>query len=339
MRPRSLPLSCAQDTARRSGAALGTIGAVRAVAFSRFGGPEVLEVAELPAPEPGPNEVRIRVMAATVNPTDLGLRAGRRADDLAGLQPPYVPGMELAGVVDAIGPDTEWQLADRVMAIVLPTRTGRGAQAEQVVVPADSVAPMPNEETSFETAATIPMNGLTAQRALDLLALQPGQTLVVTGAAGAVGGYVTQLAAAQGVRVIAVASPADEALLRQLGAEQFVPRADNLAATIRSLVPGGVDAVVDAAVIGPPLLPAIRDAGQLAAVRAFDGQPERGITIHAVRVSEYAHNQEALRRLSTLAAQGDLELRVAEALPPERAADAHRRLARGGLRGRLVIVF
>jgi NADPH:quinone reductase-like Zn-dependent oxidoreductase len=174
---------------------------MRAVALWRFGGPEVLEVADLPAPEPGPNEVRIRVMAATVNPTDLGLRAGRQADALAKLPPPYVPGMELAGVVDAIGPDTEWLVADRVMAIVLPTRTGRGAQAEQVVVAADSVAPMPNEDTSFEAAATIPMNGLTARRALDLLALEPGQTLAVTGAAGAVGGYVTQLAAAEGVRV------------------------------------------------------------------------------------------------------------------------------------------
>ena len=312
---------------------------MRAVAFSRFGGPEVLEVAELPAPEPGPNEVRIRVMAATVNPTDLGLRAGRRAEDLAGLPPPYVPGMELAGVVDAIGPDTEWLLADRVMAIVLPTRTGRGAQAEQVVVPADSVAPMPNEETSFEDAATIPMNGLTARRALDLLALEPGQTLAVTGAAGAVGGYVTQLAASAGVRVLAVASPSDEPLVRELGAEQLVPRGDNLAASIRGLVPEGVDAVVDAAVIGPAVLPAIRDAGQLAAVRAFEGESERGITIHAVRVSDYAQNQEALRRLSSLAAEGELKLRVAEALPPERAADAHRKLARGGLRGRLVIVF
>ena len=312
---------------------------MRAVALWRFGGPEVLEVADLPAPEPGPNEVRIRVMAATVNPTDLGLRAGRQADALAKLPPPYVPGMELAGVVDAIGPDTEWLVADRVMAIVLPTRTGRGAQAEQVVVAADSVAPMPNEDTSFEAAATIPMNGLTARRALDLLALEPGQTLAVTGAAGAVGGYVTQLAAAEGVRVIAVASASDEPLLRDLGAHAFVARSADVAARIRAVAPGGVDAVVDAAVIGRAILPAIRDAGQLAALRAFDGETERGITIRAVRVSEYAHNQDALRRLSTLAAHGELSLRVAESFPPERAADAHRKLAAGGIRGRLVVVF
>lgn len=312
---------------------------MRAVAFSRFGGPEVLEVVDLPTPEPGPNEIRIRVMAATVNPTDLGLRAGRQADALAALPPPYVPGMELAGVVDAIGPDTEWLVADRVMAIVVPSRTGRGAQAEQVVVPADSAAPMPDEDTSFEDAATIPMNGLTARRALDLLALQPGQTLAVTGAAGAVGGYVTQLAAEEGVRVIAVASASDEALLRELGAHDVVPRSEDIASSLRTLAPGGVDALVDAAVIGRAVLPAIRDGGQLAAVRAFDGQPERGITIHGVRVSDYAHNQEALRRLSTQAANGQLRTRVAEALPPERAADAHRALAAGGVRGRLVISF
>jgi NADPH:quinone reductase-like Zn-dependent oxidoreductase len=312
---------------------------MRAVGFSRFGGPEVLEVVDLPMPEPGPNEIRIRVMAATVNPTDLGMRGGNRAEALAAFQPPYVAGMELAGVVDAIGPDTDWLVADRVMAIVVPLRTGRGAQAEQVVVPADQAAPMPSEDTSFEDAATLPMNGLTARRALDLLALQTGQTLAVTGAAGAVGGYVTQLAALEGLRVIAVSAATDEPLLRELGAHDFVPRSTDVASSLRQLVPNGVDAIVDAAVIGRALLAAIRDGGQLAAVRAFDGEPERGITVHAVRVSDYAHNQEALRRLSTLAANGQLRMRVAETVPPERAADAHRKLAAGGVRGRLVIVF
>jgi NADPH2:quinone reductase len=293
----------------------------------------------LPTPEPGPNEIRIRVMAATINPTDLGMRAGRQAEALAALPPPYVPGMELAGVVEAIGADTEWQVADRVMAIVVPSRTGRGAQAEQVVVTGDSAAPMPDEDTSFEAAATLPMNGLTARRALDLLALQPGQTLVVTGAAGAVGGYVTQLASDAGVRVIAVASAGDEHLVRELGAHEFVDRSADVVASIRGLRPGGADAVVDAAVVGRTILAAVRDGGQLAAVRAFDGEAERGIAIHAVRVSEYAHNQDALRELSTRAAQGKLTMRVARTLPPDQAADAHLELAAGGIRGRLVIVF
>ena len=163
---------------------------MRAVTFSRLGGPEVLEVSQLPEPQPGPGEVRIRVAAATVNPTDISFRSGRQLSvaQLAemGVQPPYIPGMELAGVVDAVGEGTSWRPGDRVMAIVNPRRPGGGAQAELVVVPAASVARVP-DGTSLEDAATLPMNGLTVRLALDKLALKPGQTLGVTGAAGAVG--------------------------------------------------------------------------------------------------------------------------------------------------------
>ena len=194
---------------------------MRAVTFSRFGGPEVLEVSELPAPQPGPGEVRIRVAAATVNPTDISFRTGRQQTtaQLAemGVRPPYIPGMELAGVVDAVGEGTDWHIGDRVMAIVNPRRPGGGAQAELVVVPAASVARVP-EGTSLEAAATLPMNGLTVRLALDRLALQPGQTLGVTGAAGAVGGYAVELGVSDGLRVIAVAGPQDAALVKRFGA-------------------------------------------------------------------------------------------------------------------------
>ena len=313
---------------------------MKAVAFSRYGGPEVLEVAELPVPEPGPGEVRVRVAAATVNPTDLGMRSGRQAATLDALPPPYVPGMELAGVVDAVavGPGVPWQVGERVLGIALPMRTGRGAQAEQVVLPAESLVRVPSG-TELEAAATLPMNGLTVRRALDLLGLQAGQTLAVTGAAGAVGGYGVQLAAAAGVRVLAVASAADEDLVRGFGATDFVVRTADLAAAIRRLLPGGVDAVLDAAALGGPILPAVRDDGQVAAVRAFEGVPERGISVHQVRVSDYARNQAALQGLADMVAGGKLTLRVAETVPPERAGEAHARLAGGGVRGRLVIVF
>src|SRR5215813_5448960 len=110
---------------------------MRAVTFSRFGGPEVLEVSDLPVPEPGPGEVRIRVRAATVNPTDISFRVGRQhtVAQLAemGVVPPFVPGMELGGVVDAAGDGAPWRAGDRVMAIVNPRRPGGGAQAELVV--------------------------------------------------------------------------------------------------------------------------------------------------------------------------------------------------------------
>lgn len=312
---------------------------MRAVTFSRFGGPEVLEVRELPERQPRAGEVRIRVAAATVNPTDIAFRSGRQANLLAGLEPPYIPGMEAAGVIDAVGEGVSgWQPGDRVMAIVIPRRPEGGAMAESIVVPAASVARVP-QGASFVEAATLPMNGLTVRRALDLLGLGPGQTLVVTGAAGAVGGYAIELGVVDGLRVIAVASPQDEPLLKKLGAEAVVPRGADAAQRLRALVPGGADGLIDAAVIGAPILPAVRDGGALAAVRAFEGETERGITVHQVRVTDYAQNQAALDRLGRLVEEGKLTLRVAETFPPERVAEAHARLEAGGVRGRLVIVF
>jgi len=312
---------------------------MRAVTFSRLGGPEVLQVSELPEPKPGPGEVRIRVAAATVNPTDISFRSGRQLTTAQlsemGVLPPYIPGMELAGVVDAVGEGTNWRTGDRVMAIVNPRRPGGGAQAELVVVPAASVARVP-EGTSLEAAATLPMNGLTVRLALDRLALKPGQTLGVTGAAGAVGGYAVELG---GLRVIAVARPQDEALVKRFGAKTFVPSGDAAIRGLYDAAPGGVDGLVDAAVLDAAVLPAIRDGGKLATVRGFAGPSERAITIEPVRVASYVHNQEALDRLGRLVAAGRLTLRVAETFPPERAADAQRKMNAGGTRGRLVIVF
>src|SRR5262249_21157617 len=137
---------------------------MRAVTFSRLGGPEVLEVSELPEPTVGAREVRIRVAAATVNPTDISFRSGRQftVDQLAGMgvRPPFMPGVGGAGVVDAVGEGARFRQGERVMAIVNPRRPGGGARAEQVVVPAASVARVP-EGTSLEAAAPLPMNGLT----------------------------------------------------------------------------------------------------------------------------------------------------------------------------------
>jgi NADPH2:quinone reductase len=311
---------------------------MRAVGFFQFGGPEVLEVVELPDPVPGPGEVRIRTAAAAVNPTDVGMRAGGRAQALASFAPPWVAGMDVAGVIDAVGPGADWQVGEQVMAVVVPMRTGRGAQAELVVVPADSVARIPRGASPVE-ASTLPMNGLTVRRALDLLALGRGQTLAVTGAAGAVGGYAIQLGKTEGLRVIADAAPRDEELVRSLGADVVVPRGEEMARAIREAVPGGVDGLIDGALVGGPALAAVRDGGGLAAVRPFPAEPERGLAIHQVSVAEYATNRAALDRLRELAEQGAISLRVAGTFPPEEAARAQTTFAAGGVRGRLVIVF
>jgi len=315
---------------------------MRAVTFSQLGGPEVLQVSELPEPQPGPGEVRIRVAAATVNPTDISFRSGRQftVAQLAemGVRPPYIPGMELAGVVDAVGEGASWRRGEQVMAIVNPRRPGGGAQAELVVVPSASVARVPHR-VSLEAAATLPMNGLTVRLALDRLALQPGQTLGVTGAAGAVGAYAVELGVSEGLRVIAVARPHDEALVKRLGAKTFIPAGDTAMRGVRDAAPGGVDGMIDAAVLDAVVLPAIRDGGKLATVRGWSGPSERGIAIEPVRVGSYVLNGEALDRLGRLVAEGRLSLRVSETFAPERAAEAQQKMAAGGTRGRLVIVF
>jgi NADPH:quinone reductase-like Zn-dependent oxidoreductase len=246
--------------------------------------------------------------------------------------------MELAGVVDAVGDGTRWRAGDRVMAIVNPRRPGGGAQSELVVVPAASVARVP-DGTSFEAAATLPMNGLTVRLALDKLALERGQTLGVTGAAGAVGGYAVELGVSEGLRVIAMARPQDEAVVKQFGADTFIPGGDMAILRMYEAAPGGVDGLIDAAVLDAAALPAIRDGGKLATVRGFAGPSERGITIEPVRVTSYVQNGEALDQLGRLVAERKLSLRVAETFPPERAAEAQSKMSAGGTRGRLVIVF
>lgn len=312
---------------------------MRVAGVIEFGGPEALRVLEVPEPgPPGPGEVKIQVHAATVNPTDTYMRNGAYRRLLGDRPPPYIPGMDAAGVVLEVGEDvTRVAVGDRVMAVVMPTRSEGGAYAEQIVLSADSVALAPAGTTHAE-AATLPMNGLTARLTLDKLALDGG-TLAVTGAAGCYGGYVVQLAKADGLRVIADASEADEKLVSGLGADVVVRRGDDVAARIRTVVPEGVDAVADGAVQNALVLPAVRDGGAVASIRPFEGQTERGITIHPVWVSEYATASGKLDELRRMADDGLVTLRVARVFPAEEAAEAHRLLERGGVRGRLVIEF
>lgn len=169
--------------------------------------------------------------------------------------------------------------------------------------------------------------------------MPPGATLGVTGAAGAVGGYVIQLAKHAGLRVVADAAPADEPLVRGFGADVVVPRGTEVGRVMREVLPAGLDAVVDAALLGSAVLPAVRDGGQIAAVRPWTAGTERGITIRRVSVGEYAERHEALVELGHLAEAGMLTLRVADTVPPEQVWDAHRRFEAGGVRGRMVVVF
>jgi NADPH:quinone reductase-like Zn-dependent oxidoreductase len=312
---------------------------MRAVGVTEFGPPEALRLVELPDPEPGPGEVRVRVRAASVNPTDTILRSGGRAERLRDVPPPHVPGMDAAGVLDAIGDatTTDLRIGELVMAVVLPLGP-RGAYAERVVVPAESVVRAP-AGASHAQAATLPMNGLTARLALDELALAPGQTLAVTGAAGGVGGFAVELGRAEGLRVIADAGPDDEQLVRGLGAHVVVPRGDDFATRVRAVVPGGVDGLVDGALLQSLAVGAVRDGGAMATLRGYDGAgaDARGITFSPVYVRNYAGEHDKLDALRAHAEAGVLTLRVARTMPAEQASQAHRLLEAGGVRGRLVL--
>lgn len=296
----------------------------------------MLRVVERPVREPQPAEVRIAVKAAAVNPTDIGTRER----GLEGLEPPWVPGMDAAGMVEAVGDGVErLAVGDAVMAAVMPRRPEGGAQAELVVLPAASVVPIPAGAT-LQQAATLPMNGLTALLGLELLALEEGQTLAVSGGAGLLASYAIALAKLRGLRVIADARPDDEPLVRSFGADVVLPRGDGFSAAVRDIAPEGVDGLFDTALLGRSAFPAIRDGGAMAVVRGWDGsETERGIEIRQVMVPTVLERTDWLQELSELAAQGRLALRVAGEYPPEQAAEAHQAMEAGGLRGRALIVF
>lgn len=312
---------------------------MRAIGLNDFGGPEVLEFIEVPEVHAGPGQVRIRVQAATVNPTDILARNGTRAEQQKTDPLPWVPGMDVAGTVDEIGEgvSTGVRVGDTVMGMVV-TKGSHGAYREQIVLNARSVAAAPAGTTPVE-AATLPMNGMTARRALDLLDLKPGQTVAVTGAAGAFGGYVIQLAKADGLTVIADASEADEALIASLGADIVVRRGDGFAARVRQHFPDGVDGLADGAVLKEQVIAAVRDGGAFNSVRGYQGDGQRGINFTTTSVRAYDGEFEKLDRLRQLAEVGAITLRVADTFRPEDAAEVHRRLEAGGIRGRLVIQF
>lgn len=281
-------------------------------------------------PEPGAGQVRIKVEAATVNPVDLATRSGALVD--AGLMAPREitgVGWDVAGEVEQVGPDVdEFGVGQKVIGLRDLLDVSLGAYADYVVLDAAAVAAAPAELSAVE-AATLPLNGLTAAQSLELLELSEDETLLVTGATGAVGGFAVQLAAQQGVRVIAQGSDAN--FLRSVGAHWILPRDADLVAEARRLVPGGTHAALDTSGAGSRALAAIRNRGRfVTVVGGPDPIPLRGITVH----HEWIHaDGNALADLT----RRKLTTRVADTLGLHAAAEAHTRLATERFSGRLVL--
>jgi NADPH:quinone reductase-like Zn-dependent oxidoreductase len=289
------------------------------------GGPDAIEIIDVPVVEPGPGEVRIRVAAAAVNPVDLGVAAGRfHAMGLINQPERTGLGWDFAGTVDATGPGADLVVGTRVAGLVSGFDRDFGTYAEQLVVPASDLAIVP-EGLDLVTASTVPLNGLAAAQIVDLLGDAPadGNRLLVTGAAGAVGGYVASLAPDRGWQVTGLARAEDEAFVRSLGAN------------LTTHAERGWDAVADGAVLQEEGLALVRDGGTFVGVSpSAVPATERGITVVVV----VAHaDGPRLAELLARAASGELPARAHAVVPMDDVADAHRAVAKGGVRGRYVL--
>jgi NADPH:quinone reductase-like Zn-dependent oxidoreductase len=292
-----------------------------------YGPPQVLEWKEVPMPEPGAGEIRIRVQAAGVGPTDAKIRRGELAD-VVPLRPDAVLGFEAAGVVDALGPAATGVAVGDEVAALLPTL---GGYAEYAV--ASSWTPKP-AGVSWAEAAALPASAEAAVGTLKELRVRSGETLLILGAAGSVGLIATQLALAAGLTVYAAAASDDHEMLRKLGAVP-VRYGENLAADVRAHT-RSVDAVLDAAGKGG-LTDAITLAGGPSRVvtLADEGAAELGVAFSAPRPDRAP---EALEETMPRLASGALRLRRERQLSIDRASEAHELLETGETHEKLILI-
>jgi NADPH:quinone reductase-like Zn-dependent oxidoreductase len=295
----------------------------RAAVVRTPGGPDAIEIVEVPVVEPGPGQVRVEVAGAAVNPVDLAVAAGVFHGMGLVHQPDHTGlGWDFAGTVAAVGPDVEVPVGARVAGMIAGFDRAVGAYASQLIVAARDIALVP-DGLDLVTAAAVPLNALAAAQLVDLLGDGGGRRLLVTGAAGALGANVIRLAQDRGWQVTGLARPADEELVRSLGAD-FTVEATS-----------GWDAVADPASLQEQGVALVRDGGLFVGVLPGAGPAEeRGITVHVVE----SHPDGArLAELLEAAASGHLPARVHAVLPLDEAAVAHRAVAKGGVRGKYVL--
>lgn len=308
---------------------------MRTVGLSVFGGPEVVEVSDVGIPEPRAGQVRIAVEAAAINPVDAATREGMLHELGFHGKPPLTLGWDVAGTVDAVGSGMRrLSSGDRVVGISTHLFGGPKAQSDFIVLNESAVAALPTE-LEAGPASTLPLAGLTAWQALDALDLRRGQSLLVTGAGGAVGGFAIQLARIRGLRVVAAGSARHSRAIEARGADWFV-NSDELASSVRRIVPGGVDGALDAASLGQPSLDAVVDRGAHVSLMVL----ECPAALRGVRSESFAvrASWEQLTVLAALAASGALLTDSLRSFSFDEAAEAYRVLARGGLTGERLIL-
>ena len=298
-----------------------------AIVMTGYGPPEVLKWAQVPLQEPGEGQIRIKVKAAGISPTDLALRAGYLKAEIP-LPPDVVLGFEVAGTVDAVGPGvTGASAGDGVAALLF----GLGGYAEYAVA---SIWARKPESVSWTDAAALPSSAEAAVGVLRQLNAKSGETLLLFGGGGSVGVIATQLAVAQGIKVISAVGERDDALARELGATP-VRYGAGLVGRVRAL--GAVDAVFDAA-----------GKGVLADALALAGGPERVITLSDPAAADFGVTLSqptpdrapgALDEAIGLLADGRLRLRAHKSMPMRQAAEAHRQLESANVHERIMLTL
>jgi NADPH:quinone reductase-like Zn-dependent oxidoreductase len=303
-----------------------------AVQFDRFGPPEVLTFGPFPEPHAGPGQVRITVRAAGVSPVDLALRAGRSPSG-ARLPLPHIPGVDAAGVIDEVGAGvTGSGVGDEVFGTVDVSRLG-GASAEFAVLTFWSSKP---PSMSWAEAGAAGTSVETATRALDVLDVRAGTTLLIDGAAGGVGSVAVQLAVARGARVIGTARPESQAFLAALGA---IPTTygPGLAERVRALGERA-DLALDVAGAGSlPELIALTGATASVLTIADFTAPKLGVRISRGELGGEPDGRHGLTRAATLSAEGRFRVPVQEVFPMTQAAKAHDAATRGPRQGKLAL--
>jgi NADPH:quinone reductase-like Zn-dependent oxidoreductase len=303
---------------------------MKAITYSEYGSPDVLEVAEQPLPKVGPGMVLVKVKAAAVNPVDWKIMAGY-LDQVMDLQFPAIPGWDVAGVVESVGIDApQFSPGDEVIAYGRKDYVHGGSFAEYIALPERLLARKP-ASLGWDESAGLPLAGLTAYQVLTRLGLAPGETVLIHGGAGGVGSLGIQIATALGARVIATASEKNHDFLRSLGAEP-VSYGEGLAERVRDLRPGGVEVVADFA------------GGNLEATLAVLAADGRHASIADSEVEEHGGTWmwvnpvgADLRALAGLVDEHNIRVEIARTFPLEQAAEAFRLNMDGHTRGKIVV--
>lgn len=312
---------------------------MRAIAIEKFGGREVLQLMELPRPQPAPGEILVEVKAAGVNPVDWKIRQGLLQGRLPH-QFPIILGWDVAGIVRELGPGvSDWKIGDQVFAYCRKDLIHEGSYAEFITLVPNQAAPKP-KNLNWTEAAAVPLAGLTAYQVLfESIALKKGEVILIHAGAGGVGSFAIQLARNAGAKVITTASAVHHDYLRSLGVDEIVDyKSQDFVGTIRKKFPQGLDAVFDTVGGATQVksLQVLKEGGRLTSILAIEKAVEKQKHYKMGYVFVRPESSQ-LHQLKNLIEAGKLKVQLSAVLPLEQAAQAHERIETGHTQGKIVL--